>query len=174
MVGYKNHEAMIPHQKIIEEKIDDINQGQRPKTWTQWIGGFHLIILHFPIALINMVAVSELLFSRYKKTIFEFSSRFMLITAAVLTPITALLGLIYSYSASYSGVMETFLWWHMWLGILTTIFTVATLILRECWGVGKLYYWCLTILFFMVNITGFFGGGMTFGPLHMYPPLLTP
>ncbi len=37
-----------------------------PKTWAEWVGTFHLIILHFPIALINMVAISELLFAMYK------------------------------------------------------------------------------------------------------------
>ena len=28
----------------------------------KWVGNFHLILLHFPIALITMAAVSELLF----------------------------------------------------------------------------------------------------------------
>ena len=27
-------------------------EGQ-PTTWAQWIGSFHLVLLHFPIALIN-------------------------------------------------------------------------------------------------------------------------
>lgn len=171
MLAHVKHEEIMPKTEIIQEKIEYRDQGQRPKTWTQWIGGFHLILLHFPIALINMVAISELLLLRYKKPIFELSSRFMLITAVILTPFTALLGLIYSYSGSYEGLMKTLLWWHMWFGIFTTIFTIIAVILRERWGIGKLYYCCLTLLVLIVNITGFLGGNMTFGPRHMYLPL---
>jgi hypothetical protein len=102
---------------------------------------------------------------------FDFSSRFMLIAAAIIAPPTALFGLLFSYSASYYGLMETFLWWHMWFGITTAIFTIAVTFIRERFGVSKLYYSCLFLLFLMVNITGYFGGGMTFGLYHMYPPI---
>lgn len=134
-------------------------------SWARSIGQFHLILLHFPIALINMVALSELLFSRKGQPIFDQAARFMLMSAAVLSPITALLGFIFSYSAPYSGPMETLLLWHMWLGILTALLTVAITFLRERNGIGALYYRCLILLFLMINITGYFGGRMTFGPM---------
>lgn len=137
----------------------------------QWIGSFHLILLHFPIALINMLAISDCLLIYYRRTIFEFSSKFLLVSAAIFAPPTALLGLIYRYSASYSGLMETFLLWHMWLGIGTTILTVALAFIRERMGINKLYYVSLAFLVLMINATGFFGGGMVFGPFHMHLPL---
>jgi len=161
----------IQEKESIQEKVNQSNEGGRPLTWLQWLGSFHMIFLHFPIALINMVAISEFLFAIYKKPMFEISSRFMLIAAAIIAAPTAILGLIYSYSAFYPGLMETFLWWHMWFGISTAIFTIAVLFIREHFGFSKLYYSCLIILFIMINITGFFGGGMTFGPYHMHPPL---
>ncbi|MBA3722039.1 MAG: hypothetical protein H0W88_06530 [Parachlamydiaceae bacterium] len=161
----------IQEKESIQEKVKQSNEGGRPITWLQWLGSFHMIFLHFPIALINMVAISEFLFTIYKKPMFEISSHFMLIAAAIIAPPTAILGLIYSYSASYSGLMETFLWWHMWFGISTAIFTIAVLFIRERFGISRLYYSCLILLFLMINITGFFGGGMTFGPYHMHPPL---
>ncbi|HEV8051354.1 MAG TPA: DUF2231 domain-containing protein [Parachlamydiaceae bacterium] len=165
----KNKEIVQEKENVQVENTQSI-EGSRTLMWAQWLGSFHFIFLHFPIALINVVAISELLFAIYKKPMFEISSRFMLIVAAIITPPTALLGLIYSYSASYDGLMETFLWWHMWFGISTAIFTIAVLYIRERVGISKLYYSFLILLFLMINITGFFGGGMTFGLSLMYPP----
>lgn len=162
------HEA---HQmvKTISENVqtNEIRQGN---TWLQWIGSFHLILLHFPIALINMLAVSELCFSLYKRLIFDLSSRFLLISAAILTPLTSLIGLIYSFSFTYAGMMEEFLFWHMWLGISTAAVTVIAAFFRERWGRGTIYLFFLILLVLMVNFTGFFGGGMTFGPFQLLPP----
>lgn len=165
------HEGHQEKQETTSENIQETAQEGRPTTWTQWIGSFHLILLHFPIALINMLAISECLFIVYKRPIFEFSSKFLLISAAIISPPTALLGFIYSYSAPYSGLMETFLLWHMWLGIGAAISTVVLAFIRERFGISKIYYASLAFLFLMINATGFFGGGMTFGPFHMHPPL---
>lgn len=139
--------------------------------WTQWIGSFHLIFLHFPIALINMLALSECLLVALKRPIFEYSSRFLAVSAAILSPVTAIFGLIYSDAASYEGLMETLLWWHMWLGIFTAVFAFALPFIRERMGLGKLYYCSLFLLFLLVNLAGYFGGGMTFGPYYMSPPI---
>lgn len=156
VLGHEGHEA-----------AESVLEG-RPATWTQWIGSFHLIFLHFPIALINMLAVSELLGYLYRRSEFESVSRFLLISAAFLTPPTALLGLVYSYSVSYEGFMETLLWWHRGLGVFTAILVVILALLRD--RVSKAYYAGLILLFVMVNATAFFGGGMTFGPFQMLPP----
>lgn len=155
----------------VHEIIKEPTPEGRPTTWTQWIGSFHLIFLHFPIALINMLVISECLFGLYKKPIYEFSSRFMLISAAIITPITALFGLIYSYSAPYEGLMATFLFWHMWLGTFSAIGIILLAFIRELSGANKLYYYCLGVLFLLLNLTGYFGAEMTFGPYHMLPPL---
>lgn len=68
--------------------------GGRPESWAQWVGGFHFIFLHFPIALIAMTAISELLLICYRRPIFDYAVRFMLIATAILAAPTALFGLI--------------------------------------------------------------------------------
>lgn len=147
------HEGHEEKKSAISENIQDevtqLFQEGRPTSWTQWIGSFHLILLHFPIALINMLAISELFWVWYRKPIFEFSSRFLLISSAILAPPTALLGLIYSYSVSYEGVMEKLLWWHMWFGILTAALAVALAFIKEEIGASKLYYVGLFVLFLL-------------------------
>ena len=86
----------IQEKESIQEKVKQSNEGGSSITWLQWLGSFHMIFLHFPVALINMVAISEFLFVIAKKPVFEISSRFMLIAAAITAPPTAMLGLIYS------------------------------------------------------------------------------
>lgn len=169
-IAHEEHENKISKPDSIREELNDEIQQVKPSTWTQWIGSFHLILLHFPIALINLLVVSELLLTWHKKPIFEFASKFLIVSAAILTPPTAVLGIIYSYSTLYTGLMETFLWWHMTFGILTAIVSVIIIFARERSGRNILYFSCLVLLFLMVNITGFFGGGMTFGPYLMIPP----
>lgn len=181
--GHEGHKDMEKQETLQENTMPEsihptqgeqptIKQfGGRPQTWMQWIGSFHFIFLHFPLALIAMTAVSELLFSWYRLPIFDYSSRFMLISAAILSVPTALLGLTYSYTATYSGLLADFVWWHMWAGITTAVFAIIVAFLRESYGTTKLYYTCLVLLFLLINITGFLGGGMTFGPYHMHPPL---
>lgn len=141
------------------------------QSWTQWIGGFHLIFLHFPLALIPMTAVSEVLFTVYRRPIYDDASRFMLTAAAILAIPTALLGLIYRTTADYDGLLAQFVWWHQWLGIATAVLACFAVYLRERTGRGALYIASLVLLFLLVNITGFFGGGLTFGPDRMYPPI---
>ncbi len=144
--------------------------GRRPLSWTQWIGSFHFILLHFPIALIIMTGISEILFAWCQRSIFDYASQFMIIAAAILAIPTALLGLIYSYTNSYSGLLADFIWWHMWLGISTALFAIFVAFMRERIGISTVYYISLFILFLLVNITGYLGGGVTFGPYHMHPP----
>lgn len=179
LFGHEGHKKMDDHkpkQESVQATQDQpaVKQYQgRPQSWLQWIGSFHFIFLHFPIALIAMTAISELLFAWYKRPIFDYASRFMLITAAVLAVPTAFLGLTYSYTASYNGLLADFVWWHMWFGFATAIFAIFVAFLRERSGRIVVYYTCLFLLFLLVNITGFLGAGMTFGPYHMYPPLET-
>lgn len=142
----------------------------RPQSWVEWIGSFHLIFLHFPIALIAMTGIAELLFVWRQRPIYDSASRFMIIAAAALAIPTALLGLTYSYTATYNGLLADFIRWHMWLGIATGIVAIFVAFFRLKWGIGRLYYLCLFFLFILVNATGYLGGGMTFGPYHMYPP----
>lgn len=177
LFGHEGHKEMDEHKPMKEsvqttQVIPAVEQYEgRPQSWLQWIGSFHFIFLHFPIALIAMTVISELLFAWYSNPIFDYSSRFMLIAGAILAVPTALLGLTYSYTATYNGILADFVWWHMWFGFATAILATLVAFIRERWGISKLYYTCLVLLFLLVNITGYLGGGMTFGPYHMLPPL---
>lgn len=164
--GHKHQEANTTEHKNTTPASDEspVNQVDGTTlTLMKSIGSYHFIFLHFPIALISMTAISELLFTWSQKPIFDDASRFMLISAAVFSVPTALLGLTYSFTAAYSGLLADLIFWHMWLGITTAALAIFTASLREFLGRSKLYYISLTLLFLLVNITAFFGGKMTFG-----------
>ncbi len=133
-------------------------------TWLDGVGRLHLILLHFPIAFINMLALFEVLAIKDRRPLYELTCRSLVVAAAVTTPIAALLGFIYSYSGHYEGAIGDVLFWHMWLGILTAVLAVALWFVREK---GIFYYSILIALFLLVNFTTYFGGEMTFGPNHL-------
>ncbi len=168
------------HKETNKEKIDVYSETSqppsdeaagRPQNWMQWIGTFHFVFLHFPIALISMAFVSELFYIWLLNPIFNYTTKFMLIAGAILSIPTALLGLTYSYTVNYNGPLVDFLWWHMWGGLTTAALSILTAILimnRR----SKIYYTCLFLLVIVVNLTAFLGGEMTFGIYHMLPPKL--
>jgi uncharacterized membrane protein len=136
--------------------------------WLNRIGRFHLLFLHFPIALITMTVVAEWLWIWFRNSIFNHAARFMILAAAVFAPPTALLGLAFGYGQPYEGLSLEFYIWHRYFGLLTAGLAVIAAILRErCVrhpNVSAIsYYLCLFLLFICVSLTGAFGGGLAFG-----------
>jgi uncharacterized membrane protein len=136
----------------------------------RWIGQFHLVILHFPIALTVMTVVAEILFFWYRKPVFEQAAYFMIISAAVWAVPTALLGLALSYGAAYQGLQLEIFEWHRYFGSLTVFLAALTAYLRYDYFAKQkkslaLYYISLFFLFISVSLTGVFGGSLAFGYL---------
>lgn len=99
--------------------------------WMATIGRFHLIFLHFPIALIVMTVVAECLSIWFDNPLFPQAARFMIVAAAIFAPITALLGLAYGYGQHYEGFSLDLFVWHRYFGLLTAALAIFAAILRE-------------------------------------------
>jgi uncharacterized membrane protein len=132
------------------------------------IGRFHLLFLHFPIALIVMTVVAEWLWIWFGNPMFSQAARFMISAAAIFAPITALLGLAFGYGQNYEGLSLELYVWHRYFGLLTAGLAILTAILRERYTLErssspKSYYISLFLLFLSVSLTGAFGGSLTFG-----------
>jgi uncharacterized membrane protein len=138
----------------------------------KWLGNFHPVILHFPIALILMTGFTEVMAYWTDNPVYKHASRFMILAAAFFAVPTALFGLAYSYGAEYSAFLIKYFWWHRTLGLLTVIFVIAAAYFREYRGVDRLYYVFLILACISVIMTGFFGGSLTFGPYSLYPAFL--
>ncbi|NGX50717.1 MAG: hypothetical protein K1060chlam2_00567 [Chlamydiae bacterium] len=141
--------------------------------WIIWIGNFHPILLHFPIALIVMTAVAELIGMKSPSPLFKQAARFMISAAALTALPTALLGLAYGYDVSYDELHSLLFWWHRSLGLSTALLALITASFKELQIRGKIgrsaYLICLTLLLLLVTATAFLGGEMTFGPFPLLP-----
>lgn len=136
--------------------------------WLASMGRFHLLFLHFPIALIVMTVLAEWLWIWYVNPLFRQAARFMIVAAATFALPTALLGLAFGYGQHYEGLSLDLYVWHRYFGLLTAGLAILTAILKERHVreyssslVG--YYVCLFLLFLSVSLTGAFGGSLTFG-----------
>ena len=136
--------------------------------WMRWIGRLHFDVLHFPIALIIMTGVAELLFYGYRYPQFEQAAYFMIVAAAIWSVPTVLLGFFLSYGAVYGDVREMIFQWHRYLGIVTMLLAILTAYLRYDYFAKRkkslnLYYMTLLFLFLSVSLTGALGGSLAFG-----------
>lgn len=137
-------------------------------SWVNKVGRLHLLFLHFPIALIVMTVLADLLWLFYKNHVFDHAARFMLLAAAVFAPVTALLGWALSYHVPYDGISLDLFEWHRYFGVLTTGLVISAAVLRELYISQRMasltvYYICLFFLFICINLTGTFGGVLAFG-----------
>lgn len=131
-------------------------------------GRFHLLFLHFPIALIVMTVVAEWLWIWFGNPLFSQAARFMIFAAAIFAPITALLGLAFGYGRNYEGLSLDLFVWHRYFGLLTAGLAILTATLRERYARElssslRSYHVSLFFLFLSVSLTGAFGGSLTFG-----------
>lgn len=142
--------------------------------WMRWFGNYHYIFLHFPIALIIMACVAELLLLWRKNPKYDFIVNFLLISAAILAIPTVFSGLSLEESGAVTVEAQPLLEWHKIFGFITFSLTVITVIIRNFLGWYSLYLCSLIALLISVIITAHLGGLMAFEDFTLLPPFFTP
>src|SRR5262249_43559826 len=139
---------------------------------TRWLGEFHPPTVNFPIALLTVAAVAELLRmvtgrdKRALNAVSRYCVRFGAITALVAVILGWFLGGFRLTDASW--VKTT----HRWLGTSTAACAVLVLVLSERSrhpDRQRSRIWFRVALFIaavLVSVTGFFGGALVFGLKH--------
>lgn len=126
-----------------------------------WIGQWHLLFLHFPIALIIMVGVAEVLFKITKNPLFGNAALFMLVAVVIMTVPTVFTGLAFA-----EGTKSLLLPWHRFFGLTTFVLSCITLYLHKQ---SRVFYGvCLALLIVSVTVTGYLGGMMSFSDWHLF------
>jgi uncharacterized membrane protein len=131
-----------------------------------FVGRFHPLIVHFPIALLAVATIMEVL-SRFQK-LKRFSSGLPVVL--VLGAITALLSVLMGFFISGDrGYDDTILSWHKWTGVSVLLLSsfmslVALNIIRVSPGIRTSLF---VALFLLVATAGHFGGSLTHGDNYL-------
>lgn len=141
--------------------------GQEHSPWLLFAGKFHLLTIHFPIALLYLVPLLELIGRHKHFPHLRASVEFMLMLGLLASLFAASLGWALARNGGYSGRIVT---QHMWGGLLTALACWLCWILRDHAASrrGNIVYWAaLATTVALVSWTGYRGGQLTQGENHL-------
>ncbi len=132
----------------------------------QFFGRFHPSVVHFPIALLLLVALVEVAGATRRWRAVRGSAGFVLSLATVAAFAAAILGWLLAWSGSYRGAQVTD---HMWCGIWLCAACLACLVLRRRGdrGPGAAYALGLAATVALTAVTGHLGGRLTYGDNYL-------
>jgi len=143
--------------------------------WKQalrWIGRFHPVSTHFPVALMFVAVFAEGIAWFTRRDSWLQTVRFLVVLAALGALSAAVLGWINAYFASYTGQLAPILKWHRWLGTGTALWSLvcASLVMisecREGSDERKRFRGALLLGAALVGISGFLGSALIYGLDH--------
>jgi uncharacterized membrane protein len=139
--------------------------GGERATWAQFIGRFHLLAVHLPIALIVLVPVLELMGRNIRYAYLRASAPFVLLLAFVAAIVSSILGWCLARSGGYSGPLVT---QHMWgAASLVTLSWLCCVVRERAARFAILYPMALTASLALVAWTGYRGGQISQGENHL-------
>lgn len=141
--------------------------GLERAAWEQFIGRFHLLTVHFPIALILIVPVLEWAGRKPRFPYLRSSVDFLLALAMLSSLVAAALGWCLARSGGYSGRLIT---QHMWGGISVAAACWLCWMLRGYFRGPRfdlLYTFVLLAAVGLVSWTGYRGGQLSQGENHL-------
>src|SRR5579859_330662 len=139
--------------------------GTQRAAWAEFIGRFHPLAVHMPIALIILVPVLELLGRSQRFSYLRSSVPFVLVLALMSGIAAALLGWCLGRAGSFSGPIVTE---HMWGAASLLALCWLCWVLRGRGGRIKILYWiALGAAIGAVSFTGYRGGQISLGENHL-------
>ncbi len=125
----------------------------------QFLGRLHPLIVHFPVGLLTVALVLELVVWRRKSTDLRAGIAALVWIGAIGSVIAAVLGLILVNQEEYGGNAVTI---HQWAGLATMALALLTLFALRS-GRAKLYRGLLTATVVGVSFAGHYGALLTHG-----------
>ena len=139
--------------------------GKERAEWVQFIGRFHPLLIHFPIALFLLVAMLEIVGRNARFTYLRLSVNFVLTLATLAATMAAVLGWCLARSGGYSGRLIN---QHMWGGVfLALICWLCWLLRTRLRDFNLAYTVALALGVGLVAWTGYRGGQLSLGPKHL-------
>jgi uncharacterized membrane protein len=140
--------------------------------WLQPVGRMHPLLLHFPIVLLLLAIALQWYGSASRpqaNNFFHTFSQNILLSGALLSAVTVVMGLFLSKEEGYSG--DT-LQWHKWTGV--AIFFLASIIYwaaNKSWYKGMLTKAAGAVVVVSLILAGHFGANLTHGEDFILQPL---
>jgi len=140
------------------------------------LGRFHVIVIHFPIALLILGGVMESLGVVRRQWRSDTAVRVLIGFGALSAVAAVVLGLLHGTAADYPGDQESWIfWWHRLLGISTGVLALITWgavewrarRARDKRGLGVTAI--ILVVAAMVGLTGHFGGSLVYGWEFLLP-----
>lgn len=124
----------------------------------RWLGHFHPLIIHFPLALFSVALLAELLARVFRKDELGTTATFCFTIGALSAVPSAALGWMLAASTSHSGDALDL---HRWFGVGTAAFSVICLIpMYKKPGMRLLI---LLVIAGLAGFTGHMGGSLSYG-----------
>jgi uncharacterized membrane protein/YHS domain-containing protein len=149
----------------------DHGEGE-PNRAVSFLGKFHPVAVHLPIALFSVAALAELLFLLTGAPLFHSAARFNLLIAVPASAISILLGLAAAtgtdYPEDYARVFRlhrTLGFVSLGLGMVAALFSELA-IKTKAGAVVKTYRAALLLSVVAVGVTGHLGGLLVYGLNH--------
>lgn len=138
-----------------------------PRRVFGWFGKFHLLVIHFPIALLAAAALGELLVAARGVRLPDPTVRFCVLLGTTATLCSVALGWLHADFGGHGIASSLSLGLHRWLGTTTGLSSVAIALVseRDCRrrqrsGLFRTLIWSGT---FLVAVTAHFGGLLVHG-----------
>jgi uncharacterized membrane protein len=96
----------------------------------RWLGKFHLLLVHFPIALVLVAGLAEFLSVLKRNSIPSESVRFCIWLGALASVPTAALGWLHAAAGNGAGSPQL-LMAHRWLGTTAAVYLIITAVCVE-------------------------------------------
>jgi uncharacterized membrane protein len=142
------------------------------KKTLRWVGRFHPVSTHFPVALMFVAVFAEGLAWWTRRESWLQTVRLLVVLAALSAVLAVVLGWVNAYFASYTGQLAPILKWHRWLGTGTgawSLVCAAMVVVNECREGSKerqRFRGALLLGAALVGISGFLGSALIYGLDH--------
>jgi len=161
-----------PDAEPAHDHLVDHGAPDEPSRLLTFMGKFHPVAIHIPIALVLVAALAELLAMMTRNGTFEKVSRFNINVAVLGAAVSVGLGLLAGMSADFPGDYARPFWLHKWIGITMAVFIAVAAVLSELacrrggsrcrWGYRAVLLLCVAL----VGAAGYFGGQLVYGLNH--------
>lgn len=139
----------------------------------RFLGEFHVVAIHFPIALVLAALLAELLFVITGRTMFSGAAHYSVLLGAAGAIVAVALGLAAAEFEHFPADMARVLSIHRWLGIaggVTMVLAGGFSVLSRCGKCGPGFVWPFRVLLLLsaglVGVAGHFGAILVHGFEH--------